>query len=246
MTRRIISFPKQIVFFTVIVCILSGCPIMPTIHYSAIQADFNRGDYQKVDNELSDVKIQALDPKLQFNAYTLKAFSEWQIGKYAEAKQTAATAMTKPGLVAGPRDKFFMSILPTLVTSDELTTKYQKLTAPRQITMQTYKNDYESGYKRVVTSLKDAYSQAPADVPDSSLHYARCQRKHALMTWREIMNNIWNGTDFNSEESMNLREEARDRAAKDIQATSIGDEIKKEEKYPCPEPKALITAQATQ
>jgi hypothetical protein len=242
MVRRNNYLSKNILFYVVIAFFLSGCPVKfipPTIHYPSIQNDFNRGEYQKVDTELSDATINALDPKLQFNAYTLKAFSEWQIGKLAEAKQTAATAMAKPGLAAGPRDKFMLSILPALVDSDELYNKYQKLPEPKQITMQIYKNDYENGYKQIIASLKNAYSQAPADVPKSILDYAHCQRGKTLKNWFYVMTRIWDGSDNMSDASLNLVEEAQN-GTKQFLGTTVKDEIKIEEKYPCPETKELL------
>jgi hypothetical protein len=243
MLRRTFSLTKQILFFAVIVCILSGCP---TVHYSKTQDDFNRGDYTKVSGELTDTQVQALDQKLQFNAYTLKAYSEWQTGKLAEAKQTAATAMAQPGLVAGSRDKLLMSILPTLVDEQELYNKYQQLPEPKQITMQAYKNDYENGYKQVVAALKNAYTQAPADVPGSSLDYAHCQRGRALGNWRVIMNHIWDGVSPKSIATLDLEAEAQDRAKQFLQGTSVADEINKERKFPCPEPKELLAAKGAQ
>jgi hypothetical protein len=243
MLRRTISLTKQILFYGVIVCILIGCP---TVHYQGTQGDFNRGDYQKVAGELTDTQVQSLDPKLQFNAYTLRAYSEWQTGKLAEAKQTAAIAMAQPGLVAGPRDKFLMSILPTLVDEQEMYNKYKQLPEPKQITMQTYKNYYENGYMGVVSTLKKAYTQAPADVPGSSLDYAHCQRGRVLGNWRTIMNHIWDGVKPKSIATLNLEAEAQDRAKQFLQGTSVADEINKERKFPCPESKELLAAKATQ
>jgi hypothetical protein len=242
MVRRTISLPKQILFYGVIVCILSGCP---TIGHHRTQDEFNRGEYHQVTGELTDANIQKLDPKLQFNAYTLKAYSEWQTGKLAEAKQTAATAMNQPGLEAGPRDKFFLSILPALVDLQELINKYKELPKPKNISVQSYKNDYENRYLRIVASLKDAYTQAPAEVPPSSLDYAHCKRGDALMAWRAVIENIWDGTDNMNDATMDLREDAQKRAQQFLQGTRIKDEISKERKFRCPESKELLTAKAT-
>jgi hypothetical protein len=242
MVRRTTSLPKQILFYVVIVCFLSGCP---TVGYHKTQDDFNRRDYQKVSGDLTDTNIQALDPKLQFNAYTMKAYSEWQNGKLAEAKQTAATAMGQSDLVAGPRDKFFLSILPTLVDLQELINKYQQLPKPKNISVQSYKNDYEKGYMKVVASLKNAYTQAPTEVPPTSLEYAHCKRGDALMAWRAVIENIWDGADNMSDATMDLREDAQKQAQQFLQGTRIKDEISKERKFRCPEAKEILTAKAT-
>jgi hypothetical protein len=227
----------------VVVFALSGCP---SVHYQGIQADFNRGDYQKVDAQLSEAAINALDPQLQFNAYTLKAFSEWQLGKLAEARQTAATALAKPGLAAGPRDKLLLSILPMLVDEQELINKYRLLPAPKNLSLPAYKNDYENRYQQIVASLKNAYTQAPAEVPPTTVAYVHCQRGRALFNWWTVMNSVWDGVNHRSKETLMARKEVYDRAQQSLQGNDIQAEINQEKKFPCPEAKEVLAAKGLQ
>ena len=94
--------------------------------------------YDEVINNLSDQYIAALDPKLQPNAYMLRAVSEWRLAHsqtsydaaspYLDASLSSASAGLEDfGPEQHSRDRVILTLLPALVIDTEIERRFDDL-----------------------------------------------------------------------------------------------------------------------
>jgi hypothetical protein len=251
----------------VIILLIGGCA--STINYKDIQKDFTKAvesdntqsydpqmlgtltttyqqNYEDVIKRLNEPYIQAIDPRLKMNAYTMKAISQWRTGKVDEARQTVALALSQSNLTVGARDKTVLMILPALIDDKELTQKYillptsrqvsgtaekDSLPRERQVSVDDYEKYYKKGYFKAVSSLKEAIKQLPPELPEEMIYYVHYQRWRILNNWNIVSTSLVASKQKDPDTQEVLDRKIRLNAYKDIKnllGSSLEEEIQKE------------------
>lgn len=245
MPMRKVHWSNKIILLILVAVWVSSCA--STVTYRDIQKDFNEAvqaenvqsveaigsisssplaGYEDVRDRLDDKYIQSLDPRLKMNAYAMKAVAEWRTGKLSEAKQTAATGLALGNVPSSPRDKMVLLIIRPLVNDQDLRVRYRQLPEPKRVSLTEYKNIYAKDFADAAAALKNAAAQAPPDLPEEVVFYVYYQRWRVLQNWNTVINHLWDGKDFKSEESTKIQDQARKDA-------NLEDEIdKQKEKIP--------------
>ncbi|MCP4402522.1 MAG: hypothetical protein GY801_35105, partial [bacterium] len=160
----------------------------------------------------NDFIEKRLDPKLRANAYTILAISQWRSGDLKGAKATVETAQ---GLEFDGRDKVLIEMVLPLIYEQELLSKYSQLD-PKRISETEYSTIYEPAFVEIADRLKQVTAINAGDGDDEAweiIWYVHYQRWRVLSNWRIVIAGLWDGSDFDSSTSWNLRNEARERAS---------------------------------
>jgi hypothetical protein len=194
-----------------------------TTDYRSVQADFNRAveldngatvggnpfaesDYAGIAERLTDERIAALDPRLQANAWLLRAFAEYRLDRLDPG--TGALRSQDRGLKAGPkagsRDDVLLRLIPALVIDRELEIDWvakNRMLAPVQYDAAEHGEsaasgiNYERDFMSAVKAVDRAMQAAGPSTPDSAVYYAHYQKWRVLENWRAVIVSIHAGDD---------------------------------------------------
>jgi hypothetical protein len=197
---------------TLIVCaallfVLSSCG---TLDYRQVQRDFqaavqadNSGDpfsagHDQIVGALTPEYIRSLDPRLQPNAWMLRAVSSWRSGSYsnaivgAEQGKLAAKAVAEEGRFAGSRDDVLLEMIPALVADAEQTSRLTRR-APVPLSAEEYK-PFGAAYRTALQQMNDAAGRFTGNTPDDVLAYYYYQRWRLLQHWTAAIGSMTDGS----------------------------------------------------
>ncbi len=207
-----------------------------TLDYRNVQTDFEKAAmaedggadsvfvdrYQTVRATLTDGYIMRLDPKLQSNALMLRAVSEWRIGDWTAARQTATKGQSKKP-APGSRDQVVLAMIDGMAAGSEVLAMKGKRDG--KITAKAYQADYQPVLENGWTSLVEAGDLFTGVTPTSVKDYWHFQRWKLLSIWHDTCTDI--GVVGNAADT-EARRETQSAALKFIGAASFK-EAKNEE-----------------
>ena len=237
---------------TVIIVLSTTVISCTALRYRTIQDDFNHAvgmdnesamgrygssqvfvdpGYDEVISNLSDQYIAALDPKLQANAYMLRAVSEWRLARsqisydaaspYLDASLKSASAGLKdPGPEQHSRDRVILTILPALVIDTEIEKRFndldRKLFAAQYEQTPGFRSLFEQAFMEVQAG-EDAMGPA---TPQGVRYYVMFQRWRLMANWRTVINGLYTkqGATLNTDD---LRKNASAEAAIHLKVESL-------------------------
>jgi hypothetical protein len=189
---------RRLVIAAALMLGLAGCG---TLEYRGVQTDFNRAvaadnasienplytptaGYREVLEQLSPEAIAKLDPKLQPNAWMLRAVSAWRVGELA-----AASAAARAGSDLSPpphsRDNIMLLSIRGLVPESEAMNAWQAI--PRD---ERDKSDYDAikdKFALAWTKLVAAEDQIGPATPRSVESYLHYQKWRVAANWAGVI-----------------------------------------------------------
>jgi len=216
-----------------------------TLDYRTVQADFNRAveldngasvsgnpfaesDYAGIVDRLTDERIEKkLDSRLRANAWLLRAFAEYRLGRL-DPKSGALRSQGK-GLKlepdAGSRDDVLLRVIPALVIDRELENDW--VAKDRKLTPAEYDPaehggssdsglNYERDFASAVEVLDLAMRAAGPATPVSVEYYAHYQKWRVLENWRAVIVRIDAGDDSDEVRGAELQD-AKNLISKDLE-----------------------------
>lgn len=190
---------------TIALVTLTGCT---TIRYRDVQSQFEqavRADneqsglpftdiasrYDAVVAELTPAYIGKLDEKLQANAWTLRAVSEWRAGQFTNALQSADEGLNtierlkqqEPKFDAS-RDSVILTMIPGLVEDSRLRQRLKEL-GPQDV-KDNYKV-YAGKFRNALRALAEAKAKMTAATPAAVRYYWYYQSWRVLENWQFVL-----------------------------------------------------------
>jgi hypothetical protein len=187
---------------------LGGCA---TLQYRAVQSQFEqavRADndqselpftdtasrYLAVANELTPAYIANLDEKLQPNAWTLRAVSEWRAGQFTNALQSANDGLNAIGQLKqkapnfeASRDSIVLTMIPGLVEDSRLRQRLKEQGAPD---VAAHYDDYAGKFHNALRSLAEAKEKMTPVTPGSVRYYWYFQCWRVLENWQFVLGKL--------------------------------------------------------
>jgi hypothetical protein len=189
---------------------LTGCS---TIKYREVQSRFEqavRADndataadqpftetanhYAAIASELSPAYIAKLDAKLQPNAWTLRAVSEWRAGQFTNALQSAnaglntiAELQKTEAKFEASRDAILLTMIPGLVEDSRLRQRLRE--AGPQDVAANY-SVYAGKFHNALRALADAKGKMTAATPASVRYYWSYQCWRVLLNWQFVLGKL--------------------------------------------------------
>jgi hypothetical protein len=187
---------------------LTGCT---TIQYRDVQSQFEqavRADneqsnqpftdtaqrYEGVAAELTPAYIAKLDEKLQPNAWTLRAVSEWRAGQFNNALQSSndglnaiARLTQKDPKFDASRDSVILTMIPGLVEDARLRQRLKEL-GPQDIA--AHYNDYREKFRNALRALAEANGKMTDATPPAVRYYWYYQSWRVLTNWRIVISKL--------------------------------------------------------
>ncbi len=190
----------------------AGCG---TLDYRGVQAQFNEASrqdswrtvspatettsttqttYADVLAKLTGSYIAKLDPRLQPNAWLLRALSEWRLDELSKAGTSAGKGLSaKPG--AGSRDDILLRLVPSLVADRECEIAWR--TAGKKLEIAQYDHVEPWGFPGYTHAYETAFeewgeamrAEGPA-TPSTTKYYMYYQRWRMIRNWGEIINSV--------------------------------------------------------
>lgn len=210
---------RRLLLVVALLC-LGGCS---TIAYRGVQSDFNdavaadnasienplftpTAGYSEILDRLTPEYIGKLDPKLQPNAWMLRAISAWRTGDLATAKASADA-----GLGSSPpdnsRDKIVLMAVYGLIADTEVMDAWQA-TASEQRNKGLY-DQHKDKFATAWRKLAEAEAEIGPATPRSVESYVHYQKWRVAANWAGVIS----GCDRCSADDRN---EMRERAASDV------------------------------
>jgi hypothetical protein len=205
---------------------LAGCP---TLNYRSIQDDFNAAvtvdnvrsvdaigaltgagaieRYCEIQAQLTDAYVEALDDRLEPNAYAIRAVAQWRCGKLAEARDSAAKGLQRPNVAGSPRDEMVLTMIPALVIDQELVAKFKANGAT--VSAAEYGAAYPRDFATAAELLKSATSGVQPGTPVSIIAYVHLHRWRVLTNWSIVISKIDGGAASGSDARNAARSEAQ-------------------------------------
>jgi hypothetical protein len=188
-----------------LIALVTGCS---TLQYRTIQERFEtavRSDnerstmpftdltshYQAVADELTPGTIRRLEVKLQPNAWTLRAVSQWRAGEFSEAVTSSLEGLNEiarqspqtPALQHG-RDSIVLTMLPGLIEDSRLR---QRLREHGVADVTEHYEEYASRFRTAVRALAEARGKAAAPTPPEVIAYWNYQCWRILQNWSFVL-----------------------------------------------------------
>ena len=204
----------QLVSGAALIVMLAVVAACGTIQYRDIQGEFvnavaadnawsvspfggNAADglYSSIQTELTDEYIAKLDARLQPNAWLLRAVSEWRLGEYSNARNSAANGLGKlQDKQRGSRDHVMLAMLDGLIIDSDLHAKFRTLKEAGgddfTMTLDNYQSTFSSDFDTGLKALDDGFDQAgPATPPEVGWYY-HYHRWRLIQNWRSVVNSI--------------------------------------------------------
>jgi len=181
-----------------------GSPACATFGYRSVQSDFEAAvlaDNQELDpiidrsgqlyaevvGALSAERIASLEPRLRANAWLLRAFSQWRLGAFADARASAAR-----GRNAGPalhsRDDVLLHLIPALAIDSEAMQAF--VAAGRRVEPARYQARFAPDFATALEQVGAAEARFGAATPHSTRFYVLYQRWRLVANWREVVSRL--------------------------------------------------------
>ena len=210
--KHLISLRKAAVLVVVLPIFLMGCQ---TLDYRSIQSEFeiaaqaDNGSYTATITEqspltvatydtvaakLTDVYIAQLDPKLHPNAYLIRAFCEWRLGKTIDSRMSANKGIqARPE--RGSRDHVLLVMMKALNNEAEIQKDW--FARGKRFDRRDYigiPNSIENRYGEVMDGFEDASAQYSFATPESTKYYLSFQKYRVLQNWATIIQSLNKGS----------------------------------------------------
>lgn len=169
----------------------------------AVQADNQRfadpfidvtHPYQAVAGELTPDFIASLDPRLQPNAWTLRAVSQWRAGELTNALASASLGQAAIAeLGAGEerwkhsRDAVILAMIPGLVEDSRVK---QRLEAGGREDVRSSYPQYETRFKTALRAMAEARDLINPMTPSEVSQYWSYQAWRILNNWRIVLSEL--------------------------------------------------------
>ncbi|MBN8247490.1 MAG: hypothetical protein J0L84_08610 [Verrucomicrobia bacterium] len=194
--------------FATALAVLTGCS---TLQYREVQNRFEQAvqsdnqrfadpfvevthQYQAVAGELSPDFIAALDPRLQPNAWTLRAVSQWRAGEFTNALASATLGQAVLAqLGAGEerwkhsRDAVILTMVPGLVEDSRVRLRLES--GGRDDVRASYRW-YESRFQTALRAMAEARDLANPMTPPEVSQYWSYQAWRILNNWQIVLSNL--------------------------------------------------------
>ena len=201
--RLYLSLFQLIVFFAA-----SGCA---TLQYRAVQNQFEnavRADnerfaipftepssgYQAVADQLTADYINALDPKLRPNAWTLRSVSQWRAGELAEAVGSSLEGLAeidrlKPQAtqLENGRDSIILTMVPGLVEDARVRERFRERGTANIV--EDYR-EYSDRFRSAIRALAEARKKVAAPTPPEVVQYWNFQVWRVLANWLSTISKL--------------------------------------------------------
>lgn len=145
--------------------------------------------YQDVVGSLTDAYIDALPPELQATAWMMRGVSEWRLGSFNLAGNSAES-----GLQAGPkphsRDQIMLQMLPGLIIDSDIVSQWK---AGGKAYDATKYADVERQYVTAFKQVSSAENAIRAATDESVKNYLAYHKWRMLYNWQTIIDNLTGG-----------------------------------------------------
>lgn len=143
--------------------------------------------YTEVKRALTDAQIATLDPRLQANAWLLRAVAAWRTGEPAVAISAATRGLAVPELVPQSRDQILLALVPALAIDSELRERLAR--QPGSWSAEAYAGAH-ADFVTATTRLGEAEALIGPATPATVIHYVAYQRWRLLTNWRFAINRL--------------------------------------------------------
>ena len=204
-----IRFPAFLkLAFVAGMAVLTGCS---TLQYrdvqnrfeKAVQADNQRfadpfiepaHQYREVAGELTPDFIATLDPRLQPNAWTLRAVSQWRGGEFTHALESVSRGQTalerldaNDGRWTHSRDAVILTMVPGLVEDSRVK---QRLEAGGREDVRANYPQYESRFRTALAAMADAKDLVSPVTQPEVRQYWSYQAWRILNNWQIVLGEL--------------------------------------------------------
>lgn len=242
---------------TVIIVLVTAAASCTTLRYREIQDDFNRAvemdnenamgrygsstvfidpAYDEIIKNLSDEYIKALEPRLQPNAYMLRAVSQWRLARsqisyddaspYLDAAlKSARDGLKDPEPEQFSRDQVILTILPALVIDTEIEKQFNDRDRKLSAAQYEQKPDFKSLFEQAFEELQAGEKAIGPATPPSVGYYVKFQRWRLIQNWRTVINGI-EAEPGAVPSTDDLRDTASREAAAHLEVESLGAALK--------------------
>ena len=201
-------FSTARIVLAVALATLTGCS---TIKYREVQSRFEQavradneqseqpftdtaGRYEAIAAELTPAYIAKLDEKLQPNAWTLRAVSEWRAGRFTNAVQSANEGLNsierlkqKEPKFEASRDSILLTMIPGLVEDSRLRQRLKEL-GPQDVA--TNYNAYAGKFHTALRALAEAKLKMAPATPAGVGYYWDYQCWRVLQNWQYVIGQL--------------------------------------------------------
>lgn len=150
--------------------------------------------YEAIAAELTPAYIAKLDAKLQPNAWTLRAVSEWRAGQFSNAVQSAGAGLTaieqlkqKEPKFDASRDSILLTMVPGLVEDSRLRQRLKEF-GPSDVV--TNYAAYSGRFHNAVRALADAKRKMAPATSASARDYWDYQCWRVLQNWQFVLGQL--------------------------------------------------------
>jgi len=188
--------------------LLAGCS---TLQYRDVQSRFEQAvqadnrrfadpfievstQYQSVAGELTPDFIASLDPRLQPNAWTLRAVSQWRSGEFTNALESVSQGQAAIAqLAAGDerwrhsRDAVILTMVPGLVEDSRVR---QRLESGGRDDVRASYPQYESRFRTALRALAEARDLFGPATPQEVTQYWSYQTWRILNNWQIVLGEL--------------------------------------------------------
>jgi hypothetical protein len=150
--------------------------------------------YAAIAGELTPSYISKLDEKLQPNAWTLRAVSEWRAGQFTNSLQSANDGLNaleqlqkKEPKFEGSRDAILLTMIPGLVEDSRLRQRLKEV-GPQDVAANY--SVYAGKFHNALRALADAKGKMTAATPASVRYYWDYQCWRVLENWQFVLGKL--------------------------------------------------------
>ena len=236
MQSRIVPFMRVIT----LIVMMALVPACSTIEYRDIQGEFvdavaadnawsvspfagnaAEGLYTSIRTQLTDEYIAKLDDRLKPNAWLLRAVSEWRLGEFSDARNSAKRGLASLNEAQkGSRDHVMLAMLDGLIIDSDLRAQYQ---ANEGITLEMYQEVFSPDFATALNALDDGYAQAGPATPEEVGWYYHYHRWRLIANWRSVVNSMDDENRKLAKEDAESQVGGKLRTAMDAERDSIPD-----------------------
>lgn len=150
-----------------------------------LAAAATEGGYALIVEELTEGRIEGLDPRLRANAWMLRAVSEWRTGLFDEARASANRGLNEAALRPGSRDQVILTMIPGLVVDSELRERF--VVGERPVDPVTYDDTYHQGFTVALAAFDEALTAMGDATPQDIRYYFAYQKWRIVQNWRQVI-----------------------------------------------------------
>jgi hypothetical protein len=143
-----------------------------------------KAEFGEVIRGFGDRQIVEMNSVKQADALAMRAYSEWQIGFYDDAKINALRARATPGVVRGSYADLTSRALGALVLASNYIATWN--TNNRAVSRKTYPA-YESKFVNAMAQVDEASSRIATDTSADTAAFVRYARWRVASDWRWVL-----------------------------------------------------------